>query len=61
MSALTAARRNALLSAFYIRLIAKGKPDKVALTADLRKLLIYMNHKLKALDAQALSAGQVTA
>ncbi len=61
MSALTAARRNPLLSAFYQRLIAKGKPAKVALTAVMLELLIYMNHKLKALDAQALSAGQVTA
>ena len=61
MPALTAARRNPLLSAFYQRLIAKGKPAKVALTAVMRKLLIYMNHKLKALDAQPLSAVQVTA
>jgi len=61
MSALTAARRNPLLSAFYQRLIAKGKPAKVALTAVMRKLLIYMNHKLKALDDQTLSAVQVTA
>jgi transposase len=61
MSALTAARRNPLLSALYQRLIAKGKPGKVALTAVMRKLLIYMNHKLKALDAQPLSAVQVTA
>jgi transposase len=56
MPALTAARRNPLLSALYQRLIAKGKPAKVALTAVMRKLLIYMNHKLKALDAQPLSA-----
>jgi transposase len=61
MPALTAARRNPLLSAFYQRLIAKGKPAKVALTAVMRKLLIYMNHKLKALDAQPLSAVEVTA
>lgn len=60
MSALTAARRNPLLSAFYQRLIAKGKPAKVALTAVMRKLLIYMNHKLKALAAQPPSAVQVT-
>ena len=56
MPALTAARRNPLLSALYQRLLDKGKPAKVALTAVMRKLLIYMNHKLKALDAQPLSA-----
>jgi transposase len=50
MSALTAARRNPQLSAFYQRLRAKGKPGKVALTAVMRKLLVYMNHKLKALE-----------
>jgi transposase len=61
MPALTAARRNPLLSALYQRLIAKGKPGKVALTAVMRKLLVYMNHKLKTLDAQPLSAVQVTA
>ncbi len=52
MSALSAARCNPVLSAFYQRLIAKGKLPKVALTAVMRKLLIYMNHQLKALDAQ---------
>jgi len=52
MSALSAARCNPVLSAFYQRLIAKGKLPKVALTAVMRKLLIYMNHHLKALDAQ---------
>ena len=58
MSALTAARCNPLLRAFYQRLIAKGKLPKVALTAVMRKLLIYMNHKLKALAAQPVSIPQ---
>jgi hypothetical protein len=37
---------------------AVGKLPKVALTAVMRKLLIYMNHKLKS-PAAALSATQV--
>lgn len=49
MSALSAVRHNAILREFYQRLIAKGKPGKVALTAVMRKLLVYMNHKLKLL------------
>jgi transposase len=52
MSALSAARSNPVLRAFYQRLIARGKLPKVALTAVMRKLLIYMNHQLKALAAQ---------
>lgn len=58
MSALSAARFNPVLCAFYQRLIAKGKLPKVALTAVMRKLLIYMNHKLKAQAAQPVSAAQ---
>jgi len=58
MSALSAARFNPVLRAFYQRLIAKGKLPKVALTAVMRKLLVYMNHKLKSLNAQSVSAAQ---
>lgn len=58
MATLTAVRCNPLLRAFYQRLIAKGKPPKVALTAAMRKLLICMNHKLKALASQPQSAIQ---
>lgn len=60
MPALTAARRNPQLCAFYQRLIAKGKLPKVALTAVMRKLLIYMNHKLKASATQPPPVVQVT-
>jgi transposase len=49
MPALSAMRHNLQLHAFYQRLIAKGKLPKVALTAVMRKLLVYMNHKLKEL------------
>lgn len=53
MAALTASRRNPILAAFYQRLISKGKPFKVALTAVMRKLLVYMNIKLKKLAAKS--------
>lgn len=43
MSALTAAHYNPPIRAFYQRLLAKGKPKKVALTACMRKLLITLN------------------
>jgi transposase len=47
MAALSASRSNHLLKPFYDRLIAAGKPAKVALTAVMRKLIILMNHLLK--------------
>jgi transposase len=59
MSALSAVRFNPVLRAFYQRLIANGKLPKVALTAAMRKLLIYMNHQLKALAAQPPSAVEI--
>jgi transposase len=55
MAALSAARCNPVLRAFYQRLIAKGKLHKVALTAVMRKLLVYMNHQLKTLAAPPVS------
>lgn len=38
-----ATQNNPVLKAFYQRLIAKGKPPKVALTACMRKLIIILN------------------
>lgn len=43
MATLVATRRNAAIRAFYTRLLAAGKPKKVALTACMRKLLISLN------------------
>lgn len=43
MAAVTAARCNGELGDFYRRLVAQGKPAKVALTAVMRKLLIHLN------------------
>ena len=38
-----ATRHNPVLKAFYTRLIAKGKPKKVALVACMRKLIVILN------------------
>jgi transposase len=46
-AALSAARHNPDLSAFYKRLIEKGKKPKVALTAVMRKLVVLANTLLK--------------
>ena len=47
MGALVAARRNPLVKEFYERLVAAGKPKKVALVACMRKLLSILNAVLK--------------
>lgn len=47
MAALVATRRNPVLKAFYERLVAVGKPKKVALVACMRKLLTILNHMLR--------------
>jgi transposase len=48
MAALAAAtgRRPGVLASFYTRLIAAGKPPKVALTACMRKLIVRLNAML---------------
>lgn len=43
MAALVASRFNPTIKAFYQRLLAAGKPKKVALVACTRKLLIILN------------------
>lgn len=47
MGTLVASRHNPVIRAFYQRLLAAGKPKKVALTACMRKLLIILNAMLK--------------
>ena len=47
MGALVAARRNPVVKEFYERLVAAGKPKKVALVACMRKLLSIVNAVLK--------------
>lgn len=43
MGTLTASRYNPVIRDFYKRLVAVGKPKKVALTACMRKLLVILN------------------
>jgi transposase len=47
MAALTASRMNPKLKALYSRLIAAGKPAKLALTAVMRQMLCVLNSLLK--------------
>jgi len=53
MAALAATRFNPILSAFYKRLRANGKPAKLALTATMRKLLIALNSAAKNIPQYA--------
>ena len=47
MGALVASRFNPVIRNFYQRLLAAGKPKKLALTACMRKLLVILNSMLK--------------
>jgi transposase len=47
MGALVATRRNPVVRQFYERLLAAGKPKKVALVACMRKLLSILNAVLR--------------
>lgn len=47
MAALSASKHNPRISAFYERLLAAGKPKKVALVACMRKLLTILNAMLR--------------
>ena len=47
MGALVASRYNPVIRTFYQRLVAAGKPKKLALTACMRKLLTMLNAILK--------------
>lgn len=47
MAALVASRFNPVLAPFYRRLVAVGKPKKVALVATMRRLLTILNALLK--------------
>jgi transposase len=49
MAALTASQRNLVLAPFYRRLVARGKPKKVALLAVMRKLVEHANRLLTQL------------
>ncbi len=47
MAAVTAMQHNPVIRTFYTRLIEKGKPFKVAITACMRKLLTIINTMIK--------------
>lgn len=47
MGTVAGIRANPVLRTFYERLVAKGKPKKLALTACMRKLLVILNSMLK--------------
>lgn len=47
MAALVATRRNPVIRRFYARLLAAGKPKKVALVACMRKLLLILNAMMR--------------
>ena len=47
MATLAASRFNPVIRDFYQRLLAAGKPKKVALVACMRKLLVILNSMLK--------------
>ena len=48
MAALVASRHNPVIKAFYQRLLAAGKPKKVALVACMRKLLTILNAMVRS-------------
>lgn len=47
MAVLSGIRHNPVIKVFYERLIAAGKPPKVALTACMRKLLVILNAMIR--------------
>ncbi len=51
MAALSASRYNPILKAVYQGLISRGKAPKLALTAVMRRLVIYLNLLLKSLPS----------
>jgi transposase len=61
MGTLTATRCNPVIKAFYQRLVAAGKPKKVALTACMRKLLIILNAMVRQGTRWSPQLAEVTA
>lgn len=50
MAALSASKHNPVIRPFYERLLAKGKLEKVALTACMRKLLVILNAMVRDME-----------
>jgi transposase len=60
MAALVATRHNPVIRAFYARLLAAGKPKKLALTACMHKLLTILNAMVKTQTVWRPSLAQTT-
>ena len=56
MAALVASRHNTVIRTFYQRLLAAGKPKKLALVACMRKLLTILNTMLRTQQPWAATA-----
>lgn len=57
MGALVATKRNAVIRTFYLRLLAAGKPKKLALVACMRKLLTILNTMVRTNQRWCTDAG----
>jgi len=55
-AALVATKRNAVIRAFYLPLVAAGKPKKVALVACMRKLLTILNDMVRTAQPWSMNA-----
>ncbi len=56
MAALVATKRNAVIRTFYLRLLAAGKPKKLALVACMRKLLTILNTMVRTAQRWTVDA-----
>ena len=56
MAALVATRRNTVIREFYLRLVAAGKPKKLALVACMRKLLTILNTMVRTNTTWSVNA-----
>ena len=56
MAALVATKRNAVIRPFYLRLLAAGKPKKLALVACMRKLLTILNTMVRTSQRWSVDA-----
>lgn len=56
MAALVATKRNAVIRTFYLRLLAAGKPKKLALVACMRKLLTILNTMVRTAQRWSVDA-----
>lgn len=60
MAALVATKRNAVIRTFYLRLVAAGKPKKLALVACMRKPLTILNVMVRTAQPWTVEAAAET-